>query len=137
MLGLMLWSSRCSLKTLSQSLSLIVVVCIVRWVFTPMDNYVVLGHTNQYLSVFKGEVPDFGDTSAYPMMQIIWWMLGKVSPSSMSSYIWSILAGSVSVVLLGRHQQQWHLAVMGWFALWPLHWFWSFSGYNVIWPFLF
>jgi hypothetical protein len=134
-LGVTIWSIRLSFKTFLQGLTLILIVCLVRWVLTPMEHYEVLGHSTQYLAVFNGEIPMGGDTSAYPLMQIVWWLLGWVSPDFVPSYLWSMLAGAASVVLLGRHQQQWHLGMLCWFALWPLHWLWSFSAYNVIWPF--
>lgn len=137
MLGVTVCSTRISLKLFIQGTFLLTIVCLGRWLCTPMEHYEILGHSTQYISVFNGEMPNGGDTSFYPMMQIIWWLLGWVSPDFLPSYVWSLLAGSLSVVLLGRHKQQWHLAVLCWFSLWPLHWLWSFSAYNVIWPFLF
>ena len=119
------------------------VMLILRLVYLPLDSQDVVGHSVQYLDVFRGQFPTIGDSTFYPALQIVWFLFGKVS-------FWSSILGH-SVQFLGVVSILW-LSIqiespdsgdnsevkwlsMVWLLVLPEHVFWSHSMYNVMFPF--
>ena len=53
------------------------VMLILRLVYLPLDSQDVVGHSVQYLDVFRGQFPTIGDSTFYPALQIVWFLFGK------------------------------------------------------------
>lgn len=143
-LAIVLVHSHRFLHRVFQWLPLLCAICVFRWMIVPFDAQDVVGHSVQYLDVFNGQVPSIGDSTFYPSLQIVWYLLGRLSYDSLDPRVFSSVAGGLSIVFLTLKNQdrkdnsQSKIAwlSLGWLVLLPELLFWSHSMYNVIFPFL-
>ena len=125
-------------------LPLLCVICTIRWILVPFDAQDVVGHSVQYLDVFKGQVPKSGDSTFYPSLQAVWYLLGRLALDWLDPRVFSSIAGALSILFLTVRGEpsndkphtriEWLPLI--WLVLLPEQLFWSHSMYNVIFPFL-
>lgn len=106
-----------------------------RWLIIPWTGFEPVGHSARYLAVFTGEIPVVGDTSFYPSMQIVWWLLGHLSLGMLHPSFWASLIGGLSICWLTTDEKEVCWWPFVWLALCIEHMVWSSSIYNVIFPF--
>ncbi len=109
-----------------------IILC--RWLYASPLEQAVVGHSTQYLAVYEGMMPTVGDSTCYPSLQILWWLLGRLSLGVIPAQLWSVFVAALSIVVLSSNKEKIHWLPMVWFALLPEHMFWSNSIYNVVWP---
>ena len=114
---------------------LIPMIVVIRYVYLPWSEQSVVGHSVQYLDVFHGQYPSLGDSTFYPSVQIVWWLLGRVSAGWIPAQVWSALAGTFSIVWLCTEEKKVYWLPCIWLMALPEHIFWSNSIYNVVLPF--
>ena len=139
LLGWGLWTLR--LLPWKSFFSIVFPIAFLRLAIFPTQRHEFIGHEAEYIKVFEGLLPTLGDTTFYPAVQIIWWLLGKVSFGLLSPLFWASLIGAAS---LWFWSQAIHLylpkiaagkiLLLG--LVLSLHWLWSLSAYNVMLPFL-
>lgn len=112
----------------------IVGVVLCRWMYASPFEQAVVGHSTQYLEVYEGMIPTIGDSTFYPSLQVLWWLLGRLSFGAIPPQLWSSLVGALSIVLLSSNTKKLYWLPMVWLTLLPEHMFWSGSIYNVVWP---
>ena len=142
-------STKASIVSIQQSWKGIVasvVVIAMRYVCFPMSEVEILGHETQYGDVFLGQmVPFLGDTTAYPTMQMVWFLLGYLSRICSSDIIvslyWTSLVGLISIwlwsdIIYARFSIDRYKTIL-WLGTLGMHIVWAHNIYNIMWPFFF
>jgi len=115
---------------------LIPFIVVLRYLYLPWSEQPIVGHSAQYLDVFNGQAPNMGDSTFYPSLQVVWWLIGKISVGSIPAQIWSAVAGALSIVWLCTEDKKIYWLPCLWLMILPEHLFWSNSIYNVTFPFV-
>jgi hypothetical protein len=139
------WYNHNRLHLIWQQILFVIGLTIIRVNCAPLQRHSYEGHEAEYIRYFLLEkFPNEGDTSCYPAMQIIWYFLGWLCSSFPMAPIWvASCLGSASLILIwyslsqvfNLKKERWLL--LFWLVTIPLHWGWSLSAYNVIFPFFF
>lgn len=124
----------------------IVVVVAMRYLCFPISEVEILGHETQYGAIFLGQmVPFLGDTTAYPTMQMLWFLLGYLSRIFSSDIIvsiyWNSWIGLLSIwlwsdIIYARFSIERYKTIV-WLGTLGMHIVWSHNIYNILWPFFF
>ena len=130
-------------KSIWKDVLIIVMIVGIRMSIMPIERHSFEGHEAEYIRYFMQErLPGEGDTASYPAMQIWWWLWGNIFSSFPKMPIWiSSVFGAGSIILLVQalmkiFRQTTHGIVwLSWLVCLPIHWVWSLSAYNVIFPF--